>query len=72
MNVASGEYPDLAITALHPGLVETDLARESIEKSGWPAITVEESVAGLLKLLEKPKEEVTGKFLNEQGEQIPW
>lgn len=35
-------------------------------------ITVEESVKGMVALLEKPKEEVTGKFLDWRGEVIAW
>ncbi|KAF2163016.1 hypothetical protein M409DRAFT_26463 [Zasmidium cellare ATCC 36951] len=79
---AAQENPELAITALHPGTVETDMSVAVIESLGREAfsddqgtslvITVEESVNGMVALLEKPKEEVTGKFLDWRGEVIPW
>ncbi|KAK4495494.1 hypothetical protein PRZ48_013826 [Zasmidium cellare] len=79
---AAQENPHLAITALHPGMVETDMAqaaiavigRENLTKHDGTAslISVEESVAGLVQLLEKPKEEVTGKSLDWKGGVVPW
>ncbi|KII87123.1 hypothetical protein PLICRDRAFT_142242 [Plicaturopsis crispa FD-325 SS-3] len=71
--------------AVHPGSVGTDM-RESppaasrllhgaFEAVGfdWPALTVEESVAGIVKLIDSAtREETGGTFLAHDGEKIAW
>lgn len=52
--------------ALHPGWVRTDM--------GGPGalISVEQSVSGMRKVIEKLQPEDTGKFLSYDGHEIPW
>lgn len=56
----------ITVVALHPGWVRTDM--------GGPqaALTPQESVAGLLALLQKLGQEDSGTFLDWQGDSLPW
>jgi NAD(P)-dependent dehydrogenase (short-subunit alcohol dehydrogenase family) len=56
----------ITVVALHPGWVRTDM--------GGPqaALTAQESVAGLLALLQKLGPDDSGSFLDWQGDSLPW
>jgi norsolorinic acid ketoreductase len=59
----------------HPGLVMTDMGsgfgdEEALKAVG--AITVEESVKGVLGTLEKATREISGTFQNYDGSTLPW
>ncbi|KAI1360509.1 NAD(P)-binding protein [Xylaria arbuscula] len=61
--------------AFNPGLVQTEpgnwiAKRWGLEKATY---TVEESVAGMVKMIdEATREETSGKFLRFSGEELPW
>ncbi len=60
------EFPDWIIVALHPGWVQTDMG-------GAQAPTqIEESVAGLLQVMESVKLKDSGQFINFRQEVLPW
>ncbi|KAF4832136.1 Norsolorinic acid ketoreductase nor1 [Colletotrichum tropicale] len=62
----------------HPGLVETDMSAALAEKNGVAdakslgAITVETSVGGMVKVIDGATKEVSGKFKNYDGTDLPW
>jgi NAD(P)-dependent dehydrogenase (short-subunit alcohol dehydrogenase family) len=51
---------------LHPGWVATDMG------GNRAPLSVEESVRGMREVIDKAKLEVSGKFLDYRGEEIPW
>jgi len=57
---------DIDVLILHPGWVRTDM--------GGPAarISVEESVSGMMVLVEKLDASMSGTFWHSNGEQLPW
>lgn len=74
-----GEKDNLTAWVTHPGLVGSDMgaeaARQVKEALGVdvPTITVEESVTGLLKLIDNAtRESVGGKFVQYDGAELPW
>ncbi|KAK2729719.1 aflatoxin biosynthesis ketoreductase nor-1 [Colletotrichum kahawae] len=62
----------------HPGLGETDMSAALAEKNGVAdakslgAITVETSVGGMVKVIDGATREVSGKFKNYDGTDLPW
>jgi NAD(P)-dependent dehydrogenase (short-subunit alcohol dehydrogenase family) len=66
----------LVSVALHPGWVQTNMGHLLAE--GWnyapgPPITIEESVKGVLKMIdEATRESTSGKFVTETGMELPW
>ncbi len=71
------EEPWLTSFVFHPGLVLTDLALGSTKGSDLKledlgAITVDESVTGMIKTVEKASREISGTFQNYDGTTIPW
>ena len=62
------DVPDVAFVLCHPGRVETNLVK-GIEEG---AITAEESVEGMLPLIELWGESDSGKYYDRFGEVIPW
>ncbi|BGP36385.1 hypothetical protein JCM10449v2_000286 [Rhodotorula kratochvilovae] len=77
--VEHGEKDNLAAYAIHPGLVASDMGKEGIKimKSlgidEFPAISPEESAAGIVKVVDGATREKTGgKFLQYTGEEYPW
>ncbi|GAA5823371.1 hypothetical protein JCM3770_006843 [Rhodotorula araucariae] len=73
-----GEKDNLAAYAVHPGLVETDMGNEGIKTIkalglDFPSISVEESTAALVKVIDGATREKTGgKFVQYTGEEYPW
>ncbi|KAJ5753370.1 uncharacterized protein N7511_007523 [Penicillium nucicola] len=73
---SENEAHGLVAFALHPGWVQTR-AGEFVAKewgySGSPPVTVEESVTGMLKVIdEATRENFSGKFVTQTGEILPW
>ncbi|KAH6880820.1 hypothetical protein B0T10DRAFT_411805 [Thelonectria olida] len=71
------EEPWLTSFVFHPGLVETDLATSavagtSLKLSDLGAITVDTSVAAMVKTVDTAGREISGTFQNYDGTQVPW
>lgn len=56
----------IKVVALHPGWVQTDMGGEQA------ALTPQESVAGLLQVIDRLSEDDSGEFLDWQGQTLPW
>lgn len=56
----------IKVVALHPGWVQTDMGGEHA------ALTAQESVAGLLQVIDRLDEDDSGEFLDWQGQTLPW
>ncbi|MEL1263305.1 SDR family oxidoreductase [Pseudoxanthomonas putridarboris] len=56
----------IAVVALHPGWVQTDMGGANA------ALTVQDAVAGLLQVIGQLKPEDSGRFLDWQGQALPW
>lgn len=71
------EEPWLVAYVTHPGLVKTDMA-SFLESSdahaavASTAITVDESIKGMLTTLDKATKEIGGTFQNVDGTTVPW
>jgi NAD(P)-dependent dehydrogenase (short-subunit alcohol dehydrogenase family) len=57
---------DIKVVALHPGWVQTDMGGDGAQ------ITVDESVAGLLRVIDGLSLADSGGFLDWRGEALPW
>ncbi|RDL42234.1 putative cytochrome 52A4 [Venustampulla echinocandica] len=69
------ENEDLISIAVHPGAVQTDNGNAAARFFGLPEanVTLDESVDGLVGILDKAsREETSGKFLSYDGTAIPW
>ncbi|KAM0702261.1 hypothetical protein Q7P35_011171 [Cladosporium inversicolor] len=62
------DVPDVTFVLCHPGRVETNLVKGIEER----AITAEESVEGMVPLIERWGESDSGKYYDRFGEVIPW
>lgn len=80
-NLAAGrihrEEDRLIIIPVQPGWIATDMGSRAAVYAGMkasdPPVALEDSVAGLLKLFDRAtKEEHSGRFWNQKGEEIPW
>lgn len=56
----------IKVVALHPGWVQTDMGGDGAQ------ITVDESVAGLLRVIDGLSPADSGRFLDWRGEALPW
>jgi NAD(P)-dependent dehydrogenase (short-subunit alcohol dehydrogenase family) len=56
----------IAVVILHPGAVRTDMTR------GQGMIDADEAVRGLLRRIDELTVENTGRFLHQNGEELPW
>ena len=64
------DFPDVTFCILHPGRVRSNLVGHGIVEEG--AITAEESVRDMLRLINNINKSHTGKFLDRWGSDIPW
>jgi NAD(P)-dependent dehydrogenase (short-subunit alcohol dehydrogenase family) len=64
----AADVPEVAFVLVHPGRVETKLVR--CKEEG--AISAEESVNGLLPLIERWKQEDSGRYFDRFGETLEW
>ncbi len=60
------DYPHITALALHPGWVQTDMGGTSAPTS------VEESVSGLIKVIDAAGLKRTGQFIDFEGDLLPW
>ena len=60
----------IAVAALHPGLVATDLTRDI--PGDFPYITPDEAAAGLIRRMDALGLETSGRFWHANGEELPW
>ena len=60
------EEPGLAVIALHPGWVKTDMGGANAP------VSVSESAEGLLNIILRAKPTESGKFFNYDGRELPW
>ncbi|KZO92370.1 NAD(P)-binding protein [Calocera viscosa TUFC12733] len=72
------EHPELVVADIHPGPVQTDMGSFSQKEDPFIAeamtfISVDESVKGILKLVDEAKREVEGpKMIGYDGTVFPW
>ena len=70
------ENDNLVSIALHPGWVQTrsgDFAAEEWKYEAGPPVTVEESVEGMLRVIDQATRATTsGQFVTYEGEVVPW
>jgi NAD(P)-dependent dehydrogenase (short-subunit alcohol dehydrogenase family) len=70
------ESNGLISVALHPGWVKTDLGNLVAKEWGYiagPPDTVESSIRGILKVVdEATRENVSGRFVTQTSEELPW
>lgn len=69
------EHPGLIAFPVHPGWVQTEMGNAGAEAAGvhQADITLEESVTGLLSVIDKAtREETSGKLMNYDGSVLPW
>lgn len=63
---ASFDYPKATLLAMSPGWVRTDMGGEGA------SLAVEDSVAGMLKVILARRREESGSFWNHAGRQVSW
>jgi norsolorinic acid ketoreductase len=69
------EHPELITFAVHPGLVQTDNGNAASQFFGLPEalVTVEDSVNGIVSLLDSAtREKTSGNFLSYDGSNLIW
>ncbi|EGU12542.1 Aflatoxin biosynthesis ketoreductase nor-1 [Rhodotorula toruloides ATCC 204091] len=69
------EHPDLDAWVVHPGLVQTRMGNRAASGLGFEKapVTVKDSVAGILRILDEAKREThTGRFFEYTGKELPW
>ena len=63
------EHPHLVFLMVHPGWVQTDMGGAGGRTAD---LSVEESAEGVIKVMEEASPEMTGKFVDWQGKEIPF
>jgi norsolorinic acid ketoreductase len=69
------EFPNIVISPLQPGWVQTDMGGKAADVVGikeGPPVTIEACVTGLAKQMDKATRETSGRFWAYDGEEIPW
>ncbi|KAK5989326.1 Norsolorinic acid ketoreductase nor1 [Cladobotryum mycophilum] len=68
------ENEGVIIFSIHPGWVQTDMGHNAALKLGIdkPDITTEESVAGVIKVIDSATKETSGTFKVYDGDDFPW
>ncbi|BGO90548.1 hypothetical protein NBRC10512_005267 [Rhodotorula toruloides] len=69
------EHPNLDAWVVHPGLVQTRMGNRAASGLGFEKapVTVEDSVAGILRILDQAKRETHGgRFFEFTGKELPW
>ena len=70
MKTFSLDVPEVHFVTVHPGRVESNLVGEGVSEDG--AITAEESVKDMLRLISWLGEKDSGRFMDRFGEDIAW
>ena len=60
----------IAVAALHPGMVATDLTKDI--PGDFPYITPDEAADGLIRRMDDLSLETSGRFWHANGEELPW
>ena len=60
----------IAVAALHPGMVATDLTKDI--PGDFDYITPDEAAAGLIRRMDALTLEISGRFWHANGEELPW
>ena len=60
----------IAVAALHPGMVATDLTKDI--PGDFDYITPDEAAEGLIRRMEALTLETSGRFWHANGEELPW
>ena len=58
--------PDLVCVPLHPGWVQTRMGGQNAP------VTPEQSIAGMIRVIQGLSQEDSGEFFDYQGQQVPW
>ena len=69
------EHTDIVVAPLVPGWVQTDMGSEAAELNGTAEgapVTPQQSVNGLLKVIDGATRETSGRFWSFEGKEIPW
>jgi norsolorinic acid ketoreductase len=69
------EFPNMVISPLQPGWVQTDMGGKAADIAGvkeGPPVTIEACVTGLAKIIDGATRETSGRFWAYNGEEIPW
>lgn len=66
VKAASFDYPNATMVVMHPGWVKTDMGGPNA------AISVEESVSGMRKVIDGLSSKDSGTFRNQEGKTLPW
>lgn len=64
----SVDVPEVVFAVVHPGRVESGLV--AVKEDG--AISAEESVGNVLRLVERLRDEDSGRFFDRFGDEVPW
>ncbi|KAL6819836.1 hypothetical protein V8C40DRAFT_281169 [Trichoderma camerunense] len=74
MKMISIEHSNVIALSISPGFVQTDMGNRGAKAQGLEKapVTVEDSTAGLVKLIDAASRETTGRFLDLDGGEIPW
>jgi NAD(P)-dependent dehydrogenase (short-subunit alcohol dehydrogenase family) len=60
------DHPNLISVVVHPGWVKTEMGGQQAP------VTLEQSVSGIMTQIEKLNKSDSGKFLDFEGEELPW
>lgn len=66
--------PELVVFSICPGFVQTDMGNRGAKLFGMEkaTLTVQESLDGVMAVLDKADKETSGKFMSQDGTEIPW
>ena len=72
MTILADEDKEVVVQMMTPGRTKTDFAVKVTGQSPTGAVPLEDSVAGLVKLIDAANKETSGKFFNWDGRAIEW
>ncbi|KAL7916561.1 NAD(P)-binding protein [Trichoderma velutinum] len=74
MKMISIEHSNVIALSISPGFVQTDMGNRGAKALGLEKapLTVEDCTAGVIKLIDAASKEITGRFLDLEGGEIPW
>ena len=69
------EFPQIVVSPLHPGWVQTDMGGEAAKVVGvkeGPPVTIDASVNGLARQIDSATRETSGRFWGYDDAEVPW
>lgn len=68
------EQPKWVVLPVHPGFVQTDMGNAGAQAFGLEraSITVEDSVNGMLKVIDEAKRQEKAQFIDYTGKEVAW